>query len=204
MPPRAGKDRPRLGPTHERRGAPEGAGEPRTSLVPRSWFDDLGARRAHLLLEQDSGFHGLVASADVQYASRDAIVMNSTQKSPVAVIQSSCMPLTVLSNDAVGFWPPSEKSTSWKSAQPSCAQMRISITSTAVMRQMSGSAACAAVEKSSSPGTRLAKTRVTRCLIGKPGITYFYLGVRMFAHPWSGPSASAACTAPCSCTAVAA
>ncbi len=90
--------------------------------------------------------------------------MNSTQYSPVAVSHSSCMPLTVLSNDAVGFWPPSEKSTSWKSAQPSCAQMRISITSTAVMRQMSGSAACAAVEKSSSPGTRLAsrKSRTSR------------------------------------------
>ena len=42
-------------------------------------------------------------------------------------------------------------------------------------------------------GTRLAKTRVTRCLIGKPGITYRYLGTRMFAHPWSGQSCSAAC-----------
>ena len=45
------------------------------------------------------------------------------------------------------------------------------------------------------PGTRLAKTRVTRCLIGKPGITYRYLGLRMFAHPWSGPSASRECAA---------
>ena len=44
-------------------------------------------------------------------------------------------------------------------------------------------------------GTRLAKTRVTRCLIGVPGITYFYLGLRMFAHPWSGKGASAACKA---------
>ena len=38
--------------------------------------------------------------------------MNSTQKSPVAVIHSSCMPLTVLRHDAVGFFPPIEKSTS--------------------------------------------------------------------------------------------
>lgn len=44
-------------------------------------------------------------------------------------------------------------------------------------------------------GTRLAKTRVTRCLIGKPGITYKYLGVRMFAHPWSGPQCTPACAA---------
>ena len=42
-------------------------------------------------------------------------------------------------------------------------------------------------------GTRLAQTRVTRCLIGKAGITYRYLGLRMFSHPWNGPSASAAC-----------
>jgi hypothetical protein len=89
-------------------------------------------------------------------------------------------------------------------------------------------------------GTRLARTRVTRCLIGEPvrrhhtslliprrpdrthtapvsrrlaaptsmtmngcvactarpqGITYFYLGVRMFAHPWSGKAASQPCKA---------
>ena len=44
-------------------------------------------------------------------------------------------------------------------------------------------------------GTRLARTRVTRCLIGKPGITYKYLGVRMFAHPWSGQESTAACAA---------
>lgn len=42
-------------------------------------------------------------------------------------------------------------------------------------------------------GTALAPTRVTRCLIGKPGITYKYLGLRMFAHPWRGSSATAAC-----------
>ena len=42
-------------------------------------------------------------------------------------------------------------------------------------------------------GTRLAPTRVTRCLIGKPGITYFYLGLRMFAHPWSGDGADPSC-----------
>ena len=33
------------------------------------------------------------------------------------------------------------------------------------------------------PGTPLARTRVTRCLIGAPGITYKYLGLRMFAFP---------------------
>ena len=43
------------------------------------------------------------------------------------------------------------------------------------------------------PGTALARTRVTRCLIGKPGSTYKYLGLRMFAHPWSGDEASEAC-----------
>ena len=36
------------------------------------------------------------------------------------------------------------------------------------------------------PGTPLARTRVTRCLIGAPGITYKYLGLRMFALPWAG------------------
>jgi hypothetical protein len=34
-------------------------------------------------------------------------------------------------------------------------------------------------------GTRVAKTYVTRCLVGKPGITYKYLGLRMFAYPWT-------------------
>jgi alpha-ketoglutarate-dependent dioxygenase FTO len=43
------------------------------------------------------------------------------------------------------------------------------------------------------PGTPIARTRVTRCLIGKRGITYKYLGLRMFAHPWRGRLASAAC-----------
>lgn len=34
-------------------------------------------------------------------------------------------------------------------------------------------------------GTKCAKTYVTRCLVGDPGTTYKYLGLRMFAHPWS-------------------
>jgi mRNA N6-methyladenine demethylase len=34
-------------------------------------------------------------------------------------------------------------------------------------------------------GTKVAKTYVTRCLVGKPGITYKYLGLRMFAYPWT-------------------
>jgi len=33
-------------------------------------------------------------------------------------------------------------------------------------------------------GTKIAKTFVTRCLVGDPGTTYKYLGVRMFAHSW--------------------
>eukprot|EP00980_Cylindrotheca_fusiformis_P008195 scaffold1736_cov127-Cylindrotheca_fusiformis.AAC.9 len=33
-------------------------------------------------------------------------------------------------------------------------------------------------------GTKCAKTYVTRCLMGEPGTTYKYLGLRMFAHPW--------------------
>lgn len=36
----------------------------------------------------------------------------------------------------------------------------------------------------------LARTRVTRCLIGEPGMTYKYLGLRMFSHPWRGASAT--------------
>ena len=47
------------------------------------------------------------------------------------------------------------------------------------------------------PGTPIARTRVTRCLIGKRGITYKYLGLRMFAHPWSGPEAPESCAAMC-------
>lgn len=33
-------------------------------------------------------------------------------------------------------------------------------------------------------GTKCAKTYVTRCLLGEPGTTYKYLGLRMFAHSW--------------------
>ena len=33
-------------------------------------------------------------------------------------------------------------------------------------------------------GTRCAKTYVTRCLLGDPGTTYKYLGLRMFSYPW--------------------
>jgi mRNA N6-methyladenine demethylase len=36
-------------------------------------------------------------------------------------------------------------------------------------------------------GTKCAKTYVTRCLVGEPGTTYKYLGLRMFAHPWTTP-----------------
>ena len=35
-------------------------------------------------------------------------------------------------------------------------------------------------------GTKIARTFVTRCLVGEPGITYKYLGLRMFAYPWDG------------------
>jgi len=34
-------------------------------------------------------------------------------------------------------------------------------------------------------GTKVAKTLVTRCLVGIPGITYKYLGLRMFGFPWT-------------------
>jgi alpha-ketoglutarate-dependent dioxygenase FTO len=40
-------------------------------------------------------------------------------------------------------------------------------------------------------GTKCAKTYVTRCLVGEPGTTYKYLGLRMFAHTWN-PSGAAA------------
>lgn len=33
-------------------------------------------------------------------------------------------------------------------------------------------------------GTKISRTFVTRCLVGDPGMTYKYLGLRMFAHPW--------------------
>ena len=34
-------------------------------------------------------------------------------------------------------------------------------------------------------GTKLAKTYVTRCLVGEAGTTYKYLGLRMFSFPWN-------------------
>mmetsp|Transcript_16117 Transcript_16117/g.44607 ORF Transcript_16117/g.44607 Transcript_16117/m.44607 type:complete len:924 (-) Transcript_16117:1257-4028(-) len=34
-------------------------------------------------------------------------------------------------------------------------------------------------------GTKCAKTYVTRCVVGAHGTTYKYLGLRMFAHPWT-------------------
>ena len=34
-------------------------------------------------------------------------------------------------------------------------------------------------------GTNCSKTFVTRTLVGEPGITYKYLGLREFAHPWN-------------------
>jgi alpha-ketoglutarate-dependent dioxygenase FTO len=34
-------------------------------------------------------------------------------------------------------------------------------------------------------GSPCAKTYVTRCLLGEPGSTYKYLGLRMFAHSWT-------------------
>ena len=42
-------------------------------------------------------------------------------------------------------------------------------------------------------GTKVAKTLVTRCLVGIPGITYKYLGLRMFGFPWTAgePGATA-------------
>ena len=40
-------------------------------------------------------------------------------------------------------------------------------------------------------GTKCAKTYVTRCLVGVPGTTYKYLGLRMFSHSWRpSPAAS--------------
>ena len=35
-------------------------------------------------------------------------------------------------------------------------------------------------------GAKCAPTFVTRCLVGEQGMTYRYLGLRMFAHPWHG------------------
>lgn len=34
-------------------------------------------------------------------------------------------------------------------------------------------------------GTKVVRTFVSRCLVGCPGITYKYLGLRMFAFPWT-------------------
>ena len=34
-------------------------------------------------------------------------------------------------------------------------------------------------------GSKLAKTYVTRCLVGEAGTTYKYLGLRMFSYPWN-------------------
>jgi alpha-ketoglutarate-dependent dioxygenase FTO len=39
-------------------------------------------------------------------------------------------------------------------------------------------------------GIRLGRTFVRRILVGVPGITYKYLGLRIFAHPYVDPSAS--------------
>jgi alpha-ketoglutarate-dependent dioxygenase FTO len=36
-------------------------------------------------------------------------------------------------------------------------------------------------------GKHSSRTFVKRTLVGDPGITYKYLGLRLFAHPWSGP-----------------
>ena len=41
-------------------------------------------------------------------------------------------------------------------------------------------------------GSRCSKTFVTRTLVGEPGITYKYLGLREFAHPWVDGSGSTA------------
>lgn len=39
-------------------------------------------------------------------------------------------------------------------------------------------------------GQRVSRTFVRRCLIGEPGSTYKYLGLRLFSHPWSLSSSS--------------
>ena len=36
-------------------------------------------------------------------------------------------------------------------------------------------------------GKHSSRTFVKRTLVGNPGITYKYLGLRLFAHAWSGP-----------------
>lgn len=37
-------------------------------------------------------------------------------------------------------------------------------------------------------GTKVARTFVSRCLVGEEGMTYKYLGLRMFSHPWTAGS----------------
>lgn len=39
-------------------------------------------------------------------------------------------------------------------------------------------------------GKHTSRTFVKRTLVGEPGITYKYLGLRLFAHAWSGPGVS--------------
>jgi mRNA N6-methyladenine demethylase len=39
-------------------------------------------------------------------------------------------------------------------------------------------------------GKNLSRTFVQRTLVGEPGITYKYLGLRLFAHAWSGPDST--------------
>eukprot|EP00937_MAST-01D_sp_MAST-1D-sp2_P006143 g6143.t1 len=48
-----------------------------------------------------------------------------------------------------------------------------------------------------APAGRPASTYVKRTLVGEPGITYKYLGLRLFAHPWSGEGASDVCRQVC-------
>jgi len=42
-------------------------------------------------------------------------------------------------------------------------------------------------------GTKLAPTFVRRTLVGENGITYKYLGLRMFSHPWQPGAAYERC-----------
>jgi hypothetical protein len=50
------------------------------------------------------------------------------------------------------------------------------------------------ITTSTGLGTKLARTFVSRCVVGDAGMTYKYLGLRMFGHPWNagelGSSAS--------------
>lgn len=45
-------------------------------------------------------------------------------------------------------------------------------------------------------GKNLSRTFVQRTLVGDPGITYKYLGLRLFAHAWSGPPHTTCSTTP--------